>query len=491
MSTAIKGTVRVWGLTESKREYINVSTTYGEARLLFKSDPYSALSGKGEQRGIVENHAKRLRREMEAGTFTPCSFHVGVRKNQLKNVQYEEVDGLRTATVPLDGLETLPLTNGGHRFQALNWIRDEAEKAVKDAKAVEAKATTDEAKAEAANAVVAAEAFLELVDNQPIEAMVLLNGSTQDDFINLQYGKPVDQAHMLSLKIARGQTNPKSTPFLKLAFSIAKALNGGDANSPFYRQIRFDSRGFAALPISTLCPKGASDLSCSLTGLAKVGQGSKPAKSAEWLADVVNITYKILADKAPELIKEGKVLTPPPNGTKGSATLLIGVAVALAYRMMFLNEDKVSDRTKGVLVDAAKETLDNDVNGNFSGPAKRGLIGAFVKEFFSDLTNIEKHEGVPLELVKTISSSAYDVSPLPKAKKATPTPAVVETPTITQEEEIPTTTAAPVLTGEDMLKELEMLDAQRGPDDDVDDNDNDDDDEFTPSAETETADADK
>jgi hypothetical protein len=94
-------------------------------------------------------------------------------------------------------------------------------------------------------------------------------------------------------------------------------------------------------------------------------------------------------------------------------------------------------------------------------------------------------------LVKTISSSAYDVSPLPKAKKATPTPAVVETPTITQEEEIPTTAASPVLTGEDMLKELEMLDAQRGPDDDVDDNDNDDDDEFTPSAETETADADK
>lgn len=431
----IRGNVRVWGLTEAKREYVNLQTTYGEARRLFKSDPYSALSGKGEQRGVVVNHAKMLRREMEGGTFTPTSFHVGVRKNQTKNVKFEEHEGVRYATLTVDMLDTIPLTNGGHRFQALAWIREDAELAIKEAKAVEAKAKTDEEKAEAAKIVAEAEAYLDLVDSQPIEAILLLNGNTQDDFINLQRGKAVDQSHMLSLKIARGVASDK--PHLKMASNIAKVLNGLQG-SPFYRQIRFDSRGMAPLPLSTLCPKGASDLATSLSGLAKVGLSFGKEKNAEWLAGVIESTYKLLAEKAPTLVEQGKVLTPPPNGTKGSATLLIGIAVAAAYRMCIQNEERMSDRTKAALVEAAKETLDNDVNGNFSGPAKRKLIGAFTVEFFGDLSAVEKHEDVPTGLLKLLSPSAYGVSPLPKAKKETPTPA--PTPAETETE---TVVAAP------------------------------------------------
>src|SRR4051812_23365561 len=116
MKTEIRGVVRVWGLTKDRREYITHENTFGAARLLYRSDPYSALTGKGEQRGIVSNHATKLRKEMEAGTFTPTPVHAGLRPRHTKTLAYDTAEGQRVATVVLEPGDTLPLTNGGHRF---------------------------------------------------------------------------------------------------------------------------------------------------------------------------------------------------------------------------------------------------------------------------------------------------------------------------------------------------------------------------------------
>lgn len=403
MKTEIAGIVRTWGLTkESRREYITVENTYGQARLIYKSEPYMAKNGKGEQRGIVPNHARMLRKEMEKGTFTPTPIHVGVRSRHIKSMKFANTeDGTRTVKLLLEPGDTLPLINGGHRFDVLGQIRKDAEERLK-------KASTDEEKK-------VAQDFLDIVDSQPITATVLLNGSTQDDFLNLQKGKSVDAAHMLSLTVSRSTDEDKDGPVLRLAFAIAKLMHAVPKN-PFHRQIRFDSTG-TALPISTLCSKWSSDLGTSLVGLAKVGMAFTPNKQPDWLACMPTAVIKTLEEKAKAVLEVGKVITPPPDGNKGSATMLIGVSTALAYRLCLVGEDTPSERTAAMLVSAANDTLDCGVNGNFSGPAKRRLIGEFVKELFSDLTEIEKHDGLPLGLVKTLSTSTFGASPLPKEKK--------------------------------------------------------------------------
>lgn len=402
MATELSGVVRVWGLTPPLREYATVETTFGEARLIFKSDPYMALTGKGEQRGIMPTHARKIRKEIEKGNFTPTPVHVGVRPRHSRCLTYKTTGKVRTVTLVLEQGDNLPLINGGHRFESLRMIRKDAEMALDGAKSEKKK--------------VEAQAEIDLIDSQPITAMLLLNGNTQDDFVNLQKGKAVDAAHMLSLKIARKMTSEKDQNALELAFEIAKALNTANQGS-FYRQIRFDSKGMAPLPLSSLCSKGASDLGTSLTGLAKVGLAFEKPKSAEWLAFCVITVVKTLEERAPELLVDDMVLTPPPNGNKGSATMLVGAGLALAYRMAILKEDISSERTKGALTHAAREVLDRPVDGNFSGPAKRKLLGEFVEEFFGDLTDISKYQELPEGLLRILAPSAFGASPFPKVKK--------------------------------------------------------------------------
>src|SRR4051812_18698957 len=176
MTTDIYGPVRSWGLTENKREYILVENTFGVARLLYKSDPYTAATGKGEQRGIKPDHARKIKKEIEAGAFTPTPVHLGGRPRHTKAITHTKLeDDTRVARLVIEDGDTLPLTNGGHRFEALGQIRQETEKRLEAAK-------TDEERAEA-------EAFVDLVDAQPIAALLLLNGNTQEDFMNLQKGK--------------------------------------------------------------------------------------------------------------------------------------------------------------------------------------------------------------------------------------------------------------------------------------------------------------
>ena len=97
--------------------------------------------------------------------------------------------------------------------------------------------------------------------------------------------------------------------------------------------------------------------------------------------------------------------------------MLTGVGLCLAYRLVALGKAKADATDLAKLVEAAEYSLNKSAKGNFSGPVKRALLGKFAKEFFADLSEAPRHQGVPVSLLKTLSCSTFAVTPLPKPKK--------------------------------------------------------------------------
>lgn len=404
MGITLSGEVRTWGF-KNTRDYFTVGLTYGEARAAFKSEQFSALNGRGEQRAVWPAHAAAIKRAMEDDLFTPTPVAVGLRTAHKQKLVYTEVDGKKFVSLELEDKGPLPQLDGGHRFESLGQIWRRASEAVKAAGDGPGKAE--------------AEAFLALVERQPIEAMVHLSGNTQDDFLRLQIRRNVDSSHLLSLKVARGQAGEKNGPPLKLALQVAKVLHG-NAKSCFHKMIRFDSKGLAPLPIASLCPVGSSDLGTSLVGLARLGIALGKEKP-EWLAYAAIAAEAGLRADAPDLLEDGKVLTPLPNGNRGTASMLIGLGTLLAYRLHATGSATPEDRDLAALAMSAKETLDRPAGSNLSGPMRRQLLGEFARAFFADLSGkVELHEGLPAELLRTLAPSAYCVGALPKAKPGLP-----------------------------------------------------------------------
>jgi len=394
MTTELRRQVYSWGLTKRKREYIVVMNSYAEARKLYKVKHFDVRTGYGEQRREVKSYVKELAKEFRTGTFTPTPIHVGVRDCHVKKLRYEEENGQRFAILTLDDRDHLPLLNGGQRFAALEKIRAEAGKQRDEAPEKEKAKAND---------------YLALVDSQPIIAVVLLNGNCKTDFINLQRGKPLDASHLQSLQFGDKVASKKgSDRFVQQAYDIAKQLQSSNKlpffnKSPFFKQIRFDTLSKAPLPVARLCSKVRSDMATSLVGLAKVGHSFKKPKSVEWLANVVNAACSILREKASKLLEDNRVLTPPPDGTVGSATILIGVGVALAFRMMISGSDRASERDSEALVTAALKTLDRNDKDTFTGQAKRKLMSEFVKAFFADLPDLVRQDGLPVDLLQLLA----------------------------------------------------------------------------------------
>ncbi|MFO0964619.1 MAG: hypothetical protein U0793_03400 [Gemmataceae bacterium] len=246
------------------------------------------------------------------------------------------------------------------------------------------------------------------VDALPVTATIYLDGDPQHDFINLQAGREVDKTHMMALSVQNGRLGDD----FKLAFEIARELHKQEG-SPLQRQLRFDSRGISRLPVSTFCAKG-SDLSTSLLGLVRVGKGD-----ATKLAGHVVAAYQAVAKDAPDLVQSKRMLAPAWDGTKGSCTMLVGLGVCLAFRLSVQGRDTASLDDLSRLVESAKATLSEPVSGNFSGPFKRAAIGRFAKAFLDDLPG-DRHEGIPVDLLRALSCSAFGVSALAKPSKAKP-----------------------------------------------------------------------
>lgn len=395
----ITGPVYSWKLLGNNRTYSTLTLPYEEAVKNFVAVRYDATKNKGEQRELVETHVRKLRKEMVEGSYTPVPISVNIPKKKVSDVKYRNKDGVKHFSIELNDGEYLSQTDGGHRFAALERILSSLnEKLTKTEDEVERKTLKEQI-----NEV------LEL----PITATIYLDGDPQQDFINLQAGRSVDAAHLLSLRIQRKVLDQ---PEYKLGFDVAKALAGKEG-SPFHGHIRFDSRGVAPLPISSLCSKSSSDITTSFLGLAKVGLLFDSKITAEKLADLVTEAYEIIKTKAPEVLEYGKVLTTVGNnGTRGSASMMIGVGICYSYLAMTLKDVK---KAKLKLLDSIQE-LNKPVNGNFSGPFKRTLLGKFASKLFSDLTE-DKHEEIPLKLVKTLSASAFGIESLPKPVKETKT----------------------------------------------------------------------
>jgi hypothetical protein len=369
MSYTIEGKVASWGL--DRRRFLNVTLPYAEARTLLRAETFSSATGKGEQRSLLPSHVNYLGREFQAGNLTPDSISVSLRPKHRKAL---EVTG-GTARIPLDQGETLPLVDGQHRLEML---------------AKELKEAQERKDGDAEAAILGTE----------LPVVIHLDGNPKVDFLNLQKGRSVDSAQILVMEVRAKVAKGRNADWLVPALELAKILHE-DKTSPFHRLIRFDSLSKSPLPVNSLCARGASDLATSLIGLVKVGG----RENLDELAHAVIFPFATLREEAPNLLAVGKPLTPPPEGTKGSATMLLGIGTCVAYRLA----NSAEDDAVGLAVKAAKEVFDVSVNGNLSGPRKRYLMREFAEAFFSNWAG-EKVEGVPEGLIKALSPSAFGVA---------------------------------------------------------------------------------
>jgi len=381
MIEKLQAPIYTWELNGHSRRFAQVVTTYAIAKELYQARRYNALTGKGEQRQNMEPHARKLAVAMWDGVYTPTPISVGLSKKHRESLVFSKDN--RSFTLEVNSEDPLPLTDGDHRLAGIHKLYKEAKENLKRSKTDEDKKKYD--------------AAVKAIESLPISATLHIDGDTQWDFVNLQQGRPVDRAHMLSLNI---QQKRYDDPSYKLAFETAKTL-AKDEESPYFGQIRFDSRGIAPLPLSTLVAKGSSDIGTSLLGLARVGETLK----AEDLASAITTVYKALKKSAPAVLESGKPLTTIANGgTKGSATMLIGVATCYVFA------GRPKDLTP--LIEAAQE-LNEDLAGNFSGPTKRAYLRKFAQAYFKKKDNL--HEGIPTELVEKLSASTFAITRLPQA----------------------------------------------------------------------------
>jgi hypothetical protein len=375
----MRGVVRSWKFQGKERAFGEVCLPYGQAVQAFVPETYNALTGRGEQRSQFPAHVKSLARAMEEGSYVPTPVAVALRPHHRKAVVFE--DNTFVLTVSSD--RPLALTDGGHRLAAIGLLLDKVRGSTDG---------VDEKQARAAEK--AADEIMAL----PIHATIYFDGDPKDDFLKLQMGKAVDSSHLLSLRI---QQKAFDDPAYRLAFEVARSLTK-TAGSPFMGLVRFDSKGMAPLPISTLCAKGRSDLATSLIGLARVA----PNREADDLAGLITAVAMALEEGCPDIVDNGKVLALPKNGgTKGAATMLIGVSVCMAYLLRDRESLLLTDEDKERLVKAA-ESLDRPVAGNFSGPVKRGLMAEFAQELLWE-DDMAKHQGVPVPLLESLSYSAF------------------------------------------------------------------------------------
>lgn len=396
MNVTLDGTFHVWRLVGQERRYADVHLPYREAIELVIPVTYNAVTGKGEQRDVQKSHVRKLRGEIEDGNYTPTQMTASVRRAQLKGLRLNKD---QTYLLEVDSQDPLAQTDGSHRFAAMQDI-------VKNLRAVLAGKITAENKKMMQKRL---DAMLEL----QIGIRIFFDGDPQRDFINLQSGRPADRSHMVSLRVRKGMTDE----VYKKAYDIAQMLDQAN-NSPFKDAIRFDSKDnrqspVHRIPVSTFLAKAGSDLGTSLIGLVRaVPEGTPP-----FLTFSVVRGYESIAERNPALLEHSKPLTAVGNGgTKGSATMILGLGVCLAYRLSKAGRSVANDDDSTRLTAAAGRHLGGTMEGGFAGPMKRTMIGAFARDFLGDMDE-EFHDGIPLPLLKLLAPSAYDAASLPKAGK--------------------------------------------------------------------------
>lgn len=357
------------------RDFVETVLPYGTAYHVFKPELYNFNTGKGEQRNEIARQANKIKNAVIDGTYTPTPIAANVRTKQREIIVEKE----NRAIFELSSENPLALTDGQQRFAGLKKLLDEA--IFKEDHLLQAQ-----------------------ILSAPISATIYLNGNTQRDFINFQLGSPVDKSMLLCMesKLEGSESLEKN-----IALKIAK-ISSKEIGNPFYKQVRFDVRSPSGIPINSLCQQSSSDLSTSLIGLAKVRIGEDEKVTANLLTLILNEI-----EKDNELTALNSPLTPPPNATKGSATMIVGLGICLAYRMFALKKTTPSESCLRNLLKAAQSTLKVPIDGNFSAARKRELIRDFSIEYFAGL-NEPFFQEMPIGLLKILTPSSYGCDRLPR-----------------------------------------------------------------------------
>ena len=407
----IAGKVLDFDVSGFSRKYIVGAMRYGNMRTVVGAETFDSKTGQGEQRAVIAAHAKKLKRDMALGKFSPTTWTIGTRDFHRKAIK---VDKNQMATLEVDEKNKLPLLDGNNRTEALELLRVEGG------------------------------AMQRTVDNQMIPYLLYLDGDTREDFITLQAGRPVSRDHILSVRISTGLVDSKFAPYYAVATEAAQILHS-EVESFCHNLIQFDSKG-VKLPLSlnTLCSKSASDLAFSLYGGAKIAchylKGESVENQAKWLSKQILEAYNVIkgSPSISKLLENGYLLSPIPKGTKAGTTMLLAIGNMLAARLMLTDKKEASEDCLDLLHECVETNLGVLIRGNSSADKKRELFNPFCVDFFEDLVAtsnketisededdeidvpkkyIGGHEGIPIILITLLSQSTFNVSKIPSEGK--------------------------------------------------------------------------
>lgn len=376
-----------WTLGGSAIKYFIIQATYGKIRKYFRPLQYDAKTGKGVQRKLIDKWVKKIKRDMSKGRYSPTVAYATVEQvhhdRKIIQIHHRKVKFTGDINYPVS------LTDSQHRFAAMEEIRAESTK------------------------------MQWLIDAQPIIVQVNLNTDPVEDFLNYQKGRPTDKTHVLSMKITKGMVEDNKKEIYQNSLKIAECLND-DPKSPFYNNIKLETNGTGLIPLNSIMGENASDLSTSLIAGGRIIQLTK--MSVEDITQSIINAYDLLVKNSPNLFEQHKLLCLPAKGqgTKGAATIIIGVGCLAAYAQylfghedFFENDDDVAE-----FLDCCEEVFERNANNNLSGPSKRQIMGEFARALFKNTSEDICWDGIPKELLTLISTSAYNAKALPKTKNA-------------------------------------------------------------------------
>lgn len=375
-----------WTLGDKPIKYFVIQSTYGKIRKYFRPIQYNAKTGEGVQRKLIEKWVKKIKSEMSKGRYSPTVAYATVDQvhhdKGIVHVHHRKVKFTGDMQYPVS------LTDSQHRFAAMEEIRTENQR------------------------------MQWKIDAQPIILQVNLNTDPVEDFLNYQKGRPTDKTHVLSMKIMKGMVEDNKKQIYQDALKIAECLND-DPKSPFFQKMKLETNGKGCIPLNSVMGENASDLSTSLIAGGRIIQLTK--LSVEDITQSIINAYDLMVKNSPDLFDNNKLLCLPPNGTKGAATIIVGVGCLAAYAQyhfghedFFENDDNVAE-----FLDCCEEVFSRNANNNLSGPSKRQIMGEFARALFKNVPDDVCHDGIPKELLTLISTSAYNAKAIPKTKNAT------------------------------------------------------------------------
>jgi len=372
------------------RKFISTQIRFGDLRKIAEINIYDSIKNEGEQRAGISGHIKSLKKAFVDGTFTPANMTISLYEQQQKYLDFTE----ETISLDLKKMGKLAIVDGGQRFRALIELRDEA---------ITAQNKNRE----------------KMWDDVVFPLTILLDGNPKEDFVRLQMGKNIDASHLIMVKTQTNLFDSEHKDLYGKAISLAKLLDNDNTNC-FSDSIRFDTKQIKkSIPISSLLPSGKSELCFSLLGSVRLLR--------EFESDVETFSkkfiryYEVIEMGFPRLVMSKGLLCPPPDGSKGGATLLIGIMNLFSFYEKYLKKKVTKE-----VIQPHVSILEISGQGNFSNPMKRQIMGDFAKSIFKDTVTITEdlnmlpyrmYEGVPLPLVELLGPSTFNLPPFPKKPK--------------------------------------------------------------------------